>query len=192
MVELRLDLLDLNKEQLTSLLKETTIPVIATCRSGKYNDSDRLRLLKRAVDSGAGCIDVELDSDNEYRSELIEYARNKGCKVIVSHHNMMGTPSIEELKRMLVTCRESGADIVKIVATAHNAYDSAVILSLYNDDESGSLIAFAMGEEGKLSRAVCLLMGAPFTYAAAEAGKEAAGGQLTVEELKSLIEMLKG
>jgi 3-dehydroquinate dehydratase type I len=181
MAELRLDLMQLQPAQIQALL-QCKIPTVATCREGKYPQSERIELLKVAVAQGATYVDIEVEADECYRKELADFAKKNGCKVIISYHNFEGTPSAAELKNIICTCRSMGADVVKLITTAHTAQDSARVLSLYETEKD--LVAFAMGEAGKITRVACLYLGAPFTYASMGAGREAALGQMTAEEMR--------
>ena len=149
--------------------------------------------------------------------EFTELCRKNGTGIIRSYHNFKGTPALAALKKKVRKCFESGADIAKIATTARNFKDSCTIDSLYdwfNDEyvpevanlgsKPGScskhivpgkssgvfkaeLIAFAMGELGRVSRVDCLMNGAPFTYASLNADECAAPGQLNVEEMNVLL-----
>ncbi len=53
-----------------------------------------------------------------------------------------------------------------------------------------TLIAFAMGEMGVLSRVLCTVVGrAPFTYASV--GAALAPGQLSTDQMKSIYDLFK-
>ena len=52
------------------------------------------------------------------------------------------------------------------------------------------IVSFAMGDLGLISRVLCPLVGGDFTYASIEKGKESAAGQMTVEDLRKLYEMV--
>lgn len=187
MVELRLDLLTLTTEELHLLLTKG-VSCIATCREGKYDANGRMEVLKRAIVLGASYVDVELEADDAYKDELIAYARSYGCKVIISHHDMEQTPDLATLNQLVDNCKRQGATVVKIVTTAHSERDAAIILSLYA--KHTDLVAFAMGNDGKITRLACALLGAPFTYASADKGMEAASGQLTVNDMRSCYTIL--
>ena len=66
---------------------------------------------------------------------------------------------------------------------AKSINDASRILVLYNDIKI-KLIAFAMGEEAKFTRILCLYLGSPFTYVSL--GKAIAPGQFSLKEIKSL------
>ena len=48
-----------------------------------------------------------------------------------------------------------------------------------------NLIAFAMGDSGKMSRILCLYLGAPFTYVSL--GKPVAPGQFSLDQIKKIL-----
>ncbi len=183
MVELRLDLMQMQPAQIQALLQHN-IPTVVTCREGKYSQNERITLLKHAIEHGAAYVDIEVESEENYRKELVNFAKQKGCKVIISYHNFEATPSIAELKQTIAECRNMGADVVKLITTACSEQDSARVLSLYETEKD--LIAFAMGEAGKITRFACLYLGAPFTYASSGLGKEAAPGQITASNMEEI------
>ncbi|MDR3366130.1 MAG: type I 3-dehydroquinate dehydratase [Prevotellaceae bacterium] len=187
MFELRLDLMQLEPAQLERLLRYPALTV-ATCREGKYGDAERLQLLQFAVRSGASYVDVELEADETYRRTLVELAKKHGCKIIISYHNFEQTPTLPEMRQIIAECRSKGADVVKLVTAARSAHDSARILSLYEGEKS--LVAFAMGDAGKITRVAGLYLGAPFTYASPALGLEAAPGQIAAERMSAILRLL--
>ncbi|MDR3329048.1 MAG: type I 3-dehydroquinate dehydratase [Prevotellaceae bacterium] len=190
MLELRLDLMQATPQQVQQLLR-LGVPTVATCREGRHSQAERLQLLQLAIREGATCVDVEVEADEAYRHALIATARAHGCKVIVSYHNFEETPALTELRRVGGCCRRQGADVVKLVTTARAKQDCARLLSLYGEDNSGSLVAFAMGSIGKITRVACLYLGAPFTYAAAAEGSEAAPGQMTAGDMQTMMALMR-
>lgn len=80
-----------------------------------------------------------------------------------------------------------GADLVKIVTLARSHADSARVMSLYG--KFSGLIAFAMGEKGKITRIFSALAG-PFTYASLT--ESVAPGQMSVNELRDILAKLDG
>ena len=76
---------------------------------------------------------------------------------------------------------------VKIVTTAKSVNDSTRILQLYSKKGSNNLIAFAMGDKGKISRILCLYLGSPYTYVSL--GKPIVSGQFSVDEVKKIINL---
>ena len=49
------------------------------------------------------------------------------------------------------------------------------------------VISFAMGDEGKISRILCLYLGSPYTYVSL--GKAVAPGQFSVDEVNKIINL---
>ena len=186
--EIRIDLLDLSEEQLKSLcsLKKKTI---ATCRRGKFDDPRRLELLKLAIDSGAGYIDIEYEAKPAYRRELINYARGKDVFVIISYHDFDRTPTTRDLINIIQQSFKWGANRAKITTMAKTPADCSRIMSLY--EKNKNLIAFCMGQMGTITRVAAPLLGAEFTYAALEPKLATAPGQLVVDEMLDIYKMMK-
>jgi 3-dehydroquinate dehydratase-1 len=74
---------------------------------------------------------------------------------------------------------------IKIVTSAKTINDSSNVLSLYNNFPKLNLIAFAMGDYGRMSRIICLYLGSPFTYVSL--GKPVAPGQFSLEQIKKIL-----
>ncbi|MDR0754840.1 MAG: type I 3-dehydroquinate dehydratase [Prevotellaceae bacterium] len=184
MAELRLDKIKPEPNEIKKLLM-FEIPLIATCRTGIYNDDERLKLLTVAAKNGATYIDIELESDENYRKKLIDVARSFNRKIIISYHNFNETPDIDILKNIISQAGIFNPDFIKIVTRAQKIDDISIILSLYETEKR--LIAFSMGELGKKTRIKSLELGAPFIYAACEEGRQSAEGQMTVEELNKIL-----
>ncbi|MDR1198970.1 MAG: type I 3-dehydroquinate dehydratase [Prevotellaceae bacterium] len=184
MAELRLDKIQPGIPELKKLLA-FDIPIIATCRAGIYDNDKRLELLTAAIKNGAGYVDIELESDENYRKMLINAADYYNCKIIISYHNFNETPDIDTLKNIVARAKALNPDLIKIVTYAQTADDNSTVLSLYQNESQ--IVAFAMGESGKESRIRSLMLGSPFIYAACEKGCESAAGQMTVDELKKIL-----
>jgi len=187
-VEIRLDKMSFNKEQVSKIFSQP-VKLIATCRPGKYSSSKRMELLKKAIDVGANYVDLEIEGTADYLMELTDYAHNSKTKVIYSYHNFDETPDIEELIKITRMCFDHGADLAKVVTMVKSNVDRARILSLYGLFKN--IVAFGMGDKGKLTRILAPLMGAEFTYACREQGNEVAPGQIDKASLLEKIELLR-
>jgi 3-dehydroquinate dehydratase I len=185
--EIRIDQLDLSDEQFCSLfaMKKKSI---ATCRPGK-DDDQRLALLKLAIESGAGYVDIEYESDVTFRTELLNYAHSHQTIAIISYHNFESTPGIKELNNIIDQSFKWGADRVKITTTATSQADCARVLSLYENYKN--LIAFCMGKLGSITRVAAPLLGAEFTYASVNKSLETAPGQLSVDGLIDIYGVIR-
>jgi len=181
--EVRIDLVG---ESWTRVVKEISKPWIACNRipeeGGKWQESEprRIERLLLAIELGASMIDIELQTKN---IENVVAAVKKRAACIISYHNFEKTPPLAELKSLLDRQLKAGADACKIVTTATNVRDNWTILDLISQNPAVSLVAFAMGTMGLLSRVLSPLAGGYFTYASIETGKESAPGQITVKEL---------
>lgn len=176
--EIRGDLiLDLD---LLTILRARVKPLVFTCRSaeegGQWRDTEtrrRMNLLE-AVKRGFDYVDVEFRSD--FLDVMIE---KSGNGLIVSYHDVAGMP--EDLDGLYFRMCNKGADIVKIAVTPRSIADVGRLLEFADQTSRGGgkpMIAIAMGPMGIVSRVVAGRYGAPFTFAAADVGSEAAPGQL--------------
>lgn len=188
MAEIRLDLTCFKTEEIKEIFSKHN-KLIATHRPDKHSDEERIKNLKTAIKAGAKYLDLEYESTENYRNELIKFAHSNNCDVIISYHNYKFTPDSEVLKIILKNCFDFGADIAKIVATAITNIDNSKILSLYN--YPGRIIAFCMGNMGRITRIIAPFMGAEFTYAAMDEGKATAAGQIKYSDLKNIIQKIE-
>jgi len=195
LIELRVDYL--KRVNLDLLLEDRRKPLIVTQRrkeeGGRYQGEEgkRASVLRDAIDSGADYIDVEVATE---RSVLQNLLRNRGeTQVILSSHNLQGTPSPEELRRGFNQMVRLGADVVKIVPYARSWEDNLTILSLipFAKARKKRIVAFCMGEKGKLSRIFSPFLGAAWTYVSFKKVKVSAPGQLTVREMREVWKLLK-
>ena len=81
------------------------------------------------------------------------------------------------------------ADRVKITTTAISKSDCSIVMALYAQHEN--IIAFCMGKPGKITRVAAPLLGAEFTYASLNEKHATAPGQLTVDELIDIYDVLR-
>jgi 3-dehydroquinate dehydratase type I len=195
LIELRVDYLKTVK--LAPFLENRQKPFIVTNRrreeGGKCRGEERKRLgaLQEAIDLGGDYIDVELATERSFLQSLI---RNKGgTEVILSFHDFHRTPSLKELQRLFDQMIRLGADVIKIVPFARSWEDNLSILSLipFAKERRQKIVAFCMGEKGKISRIFSPFLGAAWAYASLSKVNASAPGQLTVGEMKETWKMLK-
>ncbi|MBO7054604.1 MAG: type I 3-dehydroquinate dehydratase [Bacteroidales bacterium] len=184
MAEIRIDLCGMDEKAVADVFSQITVPTIATCRPEFCDDVKRAKLLKTAILSGATYVDVEIESQENFKKEILNFAHEKGCKCIISYHNYEETPPRQKLQEIIDTCFSQGADVAKIATMARSKRDAARVLSLYESNDN--IVALAMGEEGKISRVACLYLGSPFSFAAIDETHASANGQLTVAQMKEL------
>lgn len=185
MAEIRIDLCGLDEKSVADVFSQVSVPTIATCRPDFCDDEKRAKLLKTAILSGATYVDVEIESQEKFKKEILDFAHKKGSKCIISYHNYEETPTRQELQEIIDTCFSQGADIAKVATMAQSRQDVARILSMYETYDN--LVALAMGEAGKISRVACLYLGSPFSFAAIDETHASANGQLTVAQMKNFL-----
>jgi 3-dehydroquinate dehydratase-1 len=210
-LEVRLDLLgirDLERaaETIREIKSETRLPVIVTNRSGEEGgkwegeEKERAGLLTGLLSfkdgpdkDGPDAVDIELSADREERDKVIKAAKDHGKTVIVSSHDFLKTPSLQEMRTILEEMFLAGADIAKLAVMPQSMEDVLNLLRVTLDFRVAgkSVCAIAMGRQGKHTRVVAPLYGSVLTYASIESGEAAAPGQLPVDEVKKIMEMLK-
>lgn len=198
-VELRID--GMKDPDLKRLLPDKAGKILVTNRrreeGGAYDgpEAERVALLMEAVSLGADYIDAEASTDPALLLGLKERIVSCGnrTKLILSRHDFTGTPSERMLKKALQDMTAIGGDIIKIVTYAKTAGDNLRLLSLvsYARRRRQDIIAFCMGPLGRPSRFLTTILGAYLTYASLERGAESAPGQLTVDQMKKIWDILK-
>ncbi len=187
LVEVRLDLMSLDPEKIDILAMQCR-EWIATCRPGKYTERERMIQLSAAIRAGAAYVDIEYEAEPNYRQPLIDLAREYRCNVIISYHHFESTPDTDILHQIIEQSKNMGADRVKIAVTAQSPADCARVMALY--EQYDKLIAFAMGDLGKITRIAAPLLGADFTFASVDEAHLTAPGQLTVAQMETVYRIL--
>ncbi|MBI2111029.1 MAG: type I 3-dehydroquinate dehydratase [Nitrosarchaeum sp.] len=188
--EIRFDFLKTEQIPKTlEIIKKDLKKVVCTLRpkseGGKFEGSEkeRMAILKLIAAYDPFLLDIEFNTIKKNK-ELAKYLKSTKTKLLVSWHDFKKTPKFSELKSMVNQMTKFSHN-VKIVTTAKSADDSTRVLQLYSKNEKNSLIAFAMGNSGKVSRILCLYLGSPYTYVSL--GKPIAPGQFSVDEVKKII-----
>jgi 3-dehydroquinate dehydratase type I len=195
LIELRVDYL--RNAGLGLLLGNQKKPFIVTNRKkeegGRYSgdESKRLGILREAIDFGADYVDVEFATE---RSLLRGLIRNKrSTRIILSFHDFRKTPPLKELQRVFGQMVRLEADVVKIVPFARSWEDNLNILSLipFAKERKQKIVAFCMGEKGKISRIFSPFLGAAWTYASLNQSRTSAPGQLPAQALKDFWKKIR-
>ena len=195
MVEIRLDCLE--KHAGAEKLREINKPLIVTCMSasegGKFTgtEEERTRILFEAVQY-ADYVSLELSTKKDLWERIVYEARTRDTKIIATYHDYKKTPENKEIKEILKKEKKTGADIAKVAFQANDYGDVMNLMSVLLENDIGiPIIAVSMGEYGKISRILGPLLGSYLTFASPSKGQEAAPGQLTVEELHTIFDILK-
>ena len=190
--EIRFDFLKTEEiPQILENIKDDLKKIICTLRpkseGGKFegNEKERVAILKLIAEYNPFLLDVEFNTIKKNK-ELAKYLKSTKTKLLISWHDFKKTPKFLELKNKMNQMSKFSNN-VKIVTTAKSAKDSTITLQLYSQNKKNSLIAFAMGDNGRLSRILCLYLGSPYTYVSL--GKPIAPGQFSVDEVKKIISL---
>jgi 3-dehydroquinate dehydratase-1 len=191
--EIRFDFLNPNTiPEALQLLKNDLKKCVCTLRpvseGGNFSGSEknRISILKLITEYNPFLLDVEFNTLRKNK-KLSHYVKNTGTSILVSWHNLKQTPNTSVLRNKLSQMKKL-SDNVKVVTMAKSINDAARVLSLYNNNNI-KLIAFSMGNYGRMSRILCLLLGSPYTYVSF--GKPIAPGQFSVDEVKSIFAIRK-
>lgn len=197
-LELRID--GIRGVNVKKLLAQKRGKILVTNRSREEGgffpggEQERVTLLMEAVALGADYVDLEMGTKPPLIGQLKEkiITLQTGTQLILSYHNHEKTPGLNDLKKKLEEGKKAGADIVKIVPFAREVADNLRVLELipYAQKKRIKVIAFCMGEKGRLSRIMAPWLGSYLTYASWSKGMEAASGQMTVKELKYVFRLL--
>ena len=190
-VELRFDFLKPEQvpealELVKKYLKKSVCTLRPKSEGGRFPgaEKERIAILKLIAEYNPFLLDVEYNSLKKNKS-LARYLKKTKTPILVSWHDFKKTPSVAALNKMLNQMGKFSKN-VKIVTNAKLVEDPAHVLSLYARVSTINLIAFAMGEYGRISRILCLYLGSPFTYVSL--GKPIAPGQFSLTEVKSIVD----
>ena len=188
--EIRFDFLNPNSvPEALHLIRKDLRKCVCTLRpireGGKFSSSEknRISITKLIAEYDPFLLDIEYETLRKNKS-LQRYLKNTNTSTLVSWHNFKQTPTISILKKKLLEMKKFSNN-VKIVTMAKSINDGSRILSLYSNAKNVKLIAFSMGNLGKISRLLCLLLGSPYTYVSLN--RSVAPGQFSLDEVKSIF-----
>ena len=195
-LEIRLDCL--NDPAITPFMEKLQVPLLFTNRpqweGGQFGgaEEERIELLLEAVSKNAAYVDLELLALADSQREMSSVLQNSSSKLILSWHNFSDTPSREELVGRMAMMQDNGADIGKIITTAHDHNDVLRVLQLQEVAAKIDfpLIAFCMGKPGVVSRVATCGLGGYMTYCAVNGQEATAPGQLSVAVLRDIYALM--
>ena len=126
--------------------------------------------------------------------EFVEHAHEHNTYVLLSNHDIEGTPEQEELLARMFVMQELGGDIMKIAVTPNSQEDvmellaTAAIMRDYYAEIP--FIVISMGELGANTRVCGGEFGSVMTFAAGK--KASAPGQIGAVQLKMLLDKYYG
>ncbi|GKS66737.1 3-dehydroquinase [Nitrosarchaeum sp.] len=174
-------------ENIKGDLKKVVCTLRPKSEGGKFerSEKERVAILKLIAEYNPFLLDVEFNTIKKNK-ELAKYLKSTKTRLLISWHDFKKTPKFSELKNKMNQMSKFSKN-VKIVTTAKSAKDSTTTLQLYSQNKKNNLIAFAMGDSGRLSRILCLYLGSPYTYVSL--GKPIVSGQFSVDEVKKIISL---
>lgn len=194
------------KDLLQQLREVLEVPILFTIRTA--SEGGNISLSSNAyyyinqiiAETGmADVIDIEaFDAPGMVQEEklraFVEYARGKGCKILLSNHDFFATPDMEEMLTRYFVMQELGADIMKLAVMPQEEGDVINLLevaTLMRDKYARvPFIAISMGELGMTTRVCGGEFGSVITFAS---GKDAsAPGQMDAFMLQGLLEQYYG
>lgn len=185
MAEVRLDLTRFSKEQIAELCKMNSSLIFTFRKNTSFTDEERIDALLTSIEKQAGWIDLDIDEETAFLERIFAKIKSsKHTKLIISYHNFEHCPTNEKLFDVILRAAKFSPDLIKIACLSHGIRDNKRILR-FNTDFS-NMLAFCMGSEGKSTRVLSLLMGAPFSYATLP-GQQTAPGQMTIEEMEVML-----
>lgn len=195
-LEIRLDCLE--NPSIPAFLSALRCPLLFTNRptweGGFYTgpEEGRIALLAEAIAGSAAYVDLELQAPPESLRRLRALSSGSATRLILSRHDFLGTPTREQLVDWLRAMQEAGADIGKIVTTAHDYHDVLRVLHLQEEAAAMGLplIAFCMGRPGLISRLATIELGGYMTYCAVDVEEATAPGQIAVTDMQSIYSIL--
>lgn len=189
-LELRIDLLDVETNKTLQKLKKLGLPLIITNRmkqeGGAWEGSEDERIQKLlSLLPFADAVDIELCA--EKRDDVVKKAKSTEKKVIISTHDFQKTPGYDVMMGIINESFEAGADIAKLAVMPGSLEDVLRLLEITLHSKR-AVCTIAMGNIGRHSRVIAPVYGSVMTYGYAD--KPTAPGQLKVDELKSMLNML--
>ncbi len=195
MLELRTDYLQgLSIELLKRLIasaKETSLPIIVTCRDvaeGGANDHSgqlRIEILLEAIRAGADFVDCEYANFKQNQDRLRGALSEKPkTRLILSAHNFQGkfADIVQLYQDISQSCPEAVPKLVYQANHLNDCFEGFDLLSSRKTD----MIVLCMGQAGIISRIIAKKLGSLVTFASLDNDAATAPGQLTIGQLKNL------
>lgn len=188
------------RKLLENIRKKTAKPLLFTFRTANEGGMREVSLAKyfelnkMAIDSGAiDMLDIEFSIPYEKAKQLIELAKEKNVKIILSNHNFIKTPTKLEIIDTFMRMQQYDADISKIAVMPKCEDDVLTLLSasleMKRNVSDRPFVAISMGSMGTISRLTGELFGSCLTFAALDHNKDL--GQLNLKDIKKILELLK-
>lgn len=168
-----------------------TYRTISQGGKGQLTNKEYLQLIETISSIDAfQMIDIEWESNIEVETHkrIIENAHRHQKQIIVSYHNFLETPPLEELKFTYYKMQKLNPEYVKIAVMPKEKQDVAMLLEAvaYTSEAiSQQVIGISMSHLGLVSRTAQGVFGGTVSYGCL--GEPQAPGQIHVKELKKQL-----
>ncbi|WP_454085557.1 type I 3-dehydroquinate dehydratase [Georgenia sp. Marseille-Q6866] len=169
-------------------------PLLLTVRSAEeggqvtLEDAAYAAAVSALLDDGAGdAVDLEL-ARGSVLPGLVDRAQEAGARVLVSSHDVTGTPPAAEMADRLAAMAAAGADVVKIAVTARDPLDVIALLEATctaDRELDVPVVTMAMGPVGLVSRLCGEVFGSAVTFGSVD--RASAPGQIDVARLRDVV-----
>jgi 3-dehydroquinate dehydratase-1 len=188
-IEIRVDALLDHLPELERALPRIDFPLLITVRHpaegglGNLPARRRRELIERFLPQ-ASLVDIELRSVPRFRT-LIEVAKSKGVKFVLSDHHFQRTPSLGQMKQRLRRAFHAGADVFKLAAVLPGPREFARLLDFTDSRSQVPRALMGMGKFGQVSRLALAQAGSVLNYGYLDCAN--APGQWEARALKQLL-----
>ena len=173
---------------------------------GQYaiSKAERLKIINLLIEAYPDYLDIEMNTEIEHLSEIINLANKNKVKLIFSYHDFEKTPSFEAaseifegfkdklLSNHLIDSLMLKEVTYKIIFTAQSFEDNFIPIKLCKvvseKEKDQGIISFCMGELGIFSRIICVKFGSFLTYGSLE--DKTAPGQINIKKIRELHKLL--
>jgi 3-dehydroquinate dehydratase/shikimate dehydrogenase len=160
---------------------------IAVCRRPAYGGKFRgslsaeIDVLSKAAAAGCQIVDLELESAEALKAADFDRL-HETASLLLSFHDFKRS---RDLDKTLGRMTAFSADFYKLATTATSLHDNVEMLNfLHKHKDDHAMVGLCMGEQGVMSRVLCVRAGAAFTFAAPNQGEPTADGQVSAREMQ--------
>ncbi len=183
---------------LKELLNKSTLPLVFVCKrpknKGQFTGGFKkiAERLIQACNFGVSYIDIPFDMPEELNKKIIQHAKKKKVKVIISYHDFKKTSSYNDLIKLSDRLLKKGADIIKIASFANTFDDSISVIALAKklQLEGKKHILIAMGKKGMVTRILTPTLGGEMMFASLAKNCQTAPGQMNAKDLREAWSLL--
>lgn len=184
--ELRLDAICGRNEEMNSGLEELRAPLIITARHPLEGGLNQLSLQKRRglllrFLPYAAYVDIELRSAVAL-APIINAARAKGIRLILSFHDFKETPNRRRLDKIARAAESSRADLLKVATRTDTPAQLATLLEFFRSERPMRVAAMGIGHLGIIARRELFRLGSALNYG--HLGRKTFAGQPSVVALR--------